>query len=1396
MNRATPAELFNASPNQVGNNWEASNNNNMGFQVEDKSKGISPYWRIIEDGGFRVWYHAWYTTLDNGGFHKPFFMTAVYPAQTQNQALFSYAQCNANGDMWLSGPADLNKDVPYGWSISGNAKATDGRSWTQVWKEDYNFSPFLKVLESGNNQAFTNDSKWEKIVFYIERQVTNSPNNVGYEWLRTRANVKPQNKVMYVDGVRGNSATTNTTANGKPGVLKTGADFCVDFDWVGTGNPTHIKLEFIADGQPTIPARYHDVTLRTVNNKSLRKEFMREYFDSNFVKALKPDVQYSLKVTPVYRIKDGFGTYHDFTYSNVSTTISNFVSFDPRPSISGLNYTLKKNGIAIGESTFDIVRDYDLSSKSVTITFNNSSTNGAADRFIARLVDGDGPDIFFPDYNSQHPMGYTCQIPMDRISKPKNTSYYNLEIVFWNSATPNYTTSTKINQIISSRVRPLFAPKTVYWSEDGSTWSSTSVGTYRANKIKLRWSFDKDVDGTNGLANMMQIKLEDKNDPLNYIYIWRGAANYASTAADNYRSHNTSLRQPPFNCEFTVNDVGTNLIGKMLKVTLTPFFCYKYESTTEVTYLESTTSKVLDSYVIFDLGLDELLKVLPTSSDAAWYWEEDTTAKNSQLKIAFVLPSDQNVESGLIDRNTYEYSQLKITYIGKDLETVEKIYTINDNSTELNPTYICVSGDGKLSYQNTVIVDLTGILNANIEPLAPIEETLSDGTMDYYYEVNILVNSNFGTSSSGSSYTIHLKDFPLKLADDLEGGIPSGTLITAENMSKFLEARDIIATYTDKSIAKRPVKFEPIKYDDLMEMVKPINDLYNGTKGWNNIKKYQMPRAIGSNGSQIPGIDAPYYNGTLKNEVYDRIYAINSRATSLTPIESKPIDYEDKYNKYFQQELDESGNPKGLSGYVWRSSTNDIDSDEHALDYHLYSSSEYNVSLSYYALYHSLQTENSIVFPEYYMMQSTSHYDSEDSQTYGGWVSIPDIQLRNDYTYEIDAILTPVDNDRKWTIFGGSYGESGGIKQGLFASFYTDLRLYTNEHATANIGTPVNIDSGIRKIYTLEGVSGSGTDIESTVSSYGDENLGGYVAVTDKEIYSDYTFVVSANPNNSLSARFWTFLGCQTTTKEILYTQYPKGIFLGINNDFSRIESKKVASNRTGSAYEVISYASITSYGTMSEYTLQGNGEHTLLSNGGFYLMNSLNSLTGTPISPFYQGGDALYNRTGSIGEIKVYDANNILIMDFVPETYQGNIGFRDKVDNTFYPSNDNSKFIINSPIKTSNGFMIFAPKDYSLEDGKILGSYQHIDSLYGNYGRIYSLNIYDQLETLLYSFVPTKKDNTYGMLETISSTFYPCNNMNKFYVVQNGEEPNQLLGSMNTSEDENAEEITDDSET
>jgi len=1378
MNRATPEELFNASPNQTGNNWEASNIGNMGFQFEDKANNINPFWRIIEDGGFKIWYDAWYSTLDNIGFHKPFLMTAVYPAQTVQQALSSYIQCNASGGMWLSGPADLNKDVPAGWSIDGNAKSTSRRSWTQTWSRNYSFAPFIKVLESGNNQPFSANSKWEKIVFYIERQVTDSSSNVGYEWLRTRGNIKPQNQVMYVDGFIGNSSTVNTVKNNKPGSLKTGTGFCVDFDWNGTGHPTHIKLEFIASGQPSVPVRYHSIATRTYSKNSIRVDFMREFFDSTFVSTyLKPDAQYSLKITPVYRIQDNFGTWHDFTYSNVSKTISNFVSYDPQPSENGLQCTLKLNGNPINDSTFGIVRDYDLTSKSITISYNNNTTNGTADRFIARLYGG-GPTVFFPEENSVHTMGSTLTLPMSTISVPGASAFYTLEIEFWNSKYPDHTTTTRISNFISSRVQPMFAPNNVYWSSDaGNTWSTANeiVGVYRSDKIKLKWDFNKTTNGTYGLSNMMQIKLEDIDDSSNYIYIWRGAANYSKKGTDPTKPHNISLRQPPTECEFTLNDVGADLIGKNLKITLTPYFCYKYTMNPVTTYVYSTEEKIISDYVKFDMGLSDLVMIAPSSEDAMWFWSEDSDTEKSLFRIAFVLPEDLNTNYG-IDKDTYEYSSLKITYIGKDMEEVERTYSIGDNSTEYVSTYICVSGDGTLSHKNSVIIDLTDILNSDYDPLEPIEDTLEDNTTDCYYIVNVLVTSKFG-SEKLNTYVIHLKDLPLQLAD-AENGIPSGTIITPGNMSKFLETRDIVATYTDKSVSKKPVQGEPIKYVDLSYMVDPINALYNKTKNWNNVKKYVMPRAIGSDGT--PGIDAPYYNGTSK-EFTDHIYAISNNSTSLAQLVSVPADYTEKFNKYFQQ-------PLGKYNYTFRSTNGNVPVvGDSGLP--LYSGSEFNVSWSYFLLYWCLHTKE--VLADYYLMQSTLIYTNSDSQAYGGWITIPDLELKTTYTYEIDAELNSSTPSRLWTIAGGSYqytpDDRGYKYRGLFLVVDGEtgkLRMELAGQQSSDDCPPLDIVEG-RHTYTLHGsdITPSMNQVWTT-DTYGSVD-DGYIYVDDMELYTDYTFEITGSFDKHFGRCYTVIGGTGATNTE--------GLFVcedGNNGNFLNLQ--------TGIQYNtgVISNEDIRPYiDTLHTFVLPGNGTHTQATSGGFYIMNGRDSVNDEPFVPAYTYIAPFVYDCGTVQEIKIKDADSNVVADFIPEAYEGVSGVRDLVSNKFYPATKPDRIYVSQEERTYTGFMLFAPKDYSLSDGKILGAYKMVDALYGNYGKFYKLSIYDENLNLLKAFVPKMQNGNLGVVDLVDNIFYPCNDDDKFYMYREGQAPLSLFMLGNPNEEDVPEDVEDEEE-
>lgn len=1158
--------------------------------------------------------------------------------------------------------------------IGYNNKFNTGNQWWIGWgspqSEILIYDSFFDaeyprecLIKSGHNQALNVNS--EKVAFQIERSWGNER---GDEFVKRQFYIKPRKNITNVTsalGVVKNEKTVTVSWN---------------FPYSSTsGEATHFSVELFDQDNNNTRVYYREVAKSEgalVSNSGSERKFTLNTVNT---RDLTPSHNHRLVITPYYKYK---GTNYRFT--DVYVSVDNFVRFEPRPT-GAISITAVSPKIRRDEKNFKIAFTYN----------NNAPSSGIASKFAVRLFDGNATYTVGEVSNSsyanttQGTKSYeiTANIQGLQIS---TSSYYTVGI------TPIYvgknsnlggtektaTNFVQRNPIPQGQVRDL----AVKVNDSYVIVPSVELG---GTTLDLKWVFDDTPQSDKGVTSGYKLEFTSSGHTTRTYYV-----------QDKSKSINMS--------DFD--------FGATYSLTITPY----YEIYGDKRY---GTSKEYSSYFTRNGGLKNIQRVSPANiNPAKWFFGVEAENEYPVFRIAFVLPEDYNYQYMTPQQKaSYEYASLVITYTGET--SVTKTYTLADNSTEEDPTYICVSGDGHLTHQNSVIIDLTDI---NIQPA-------TEGTGDdekKYYEITVTVTSPYETTVS-TSYKIYLENFPLVLSDE-EGGYPIGSFITAESMNKFIEARNIVSTFTDGSLSALVVAGNIIKYSDLESLVEPINVLYNDTKDWNNIKKYVFPRAIALNGTLTDNIPA-YQKAEESSDVYDHIFAISDEMTSLTQLSEVPADYAETYNEYFQQPM--SDHP-----YTFRSMNANNPVVEVGEDLPLFSAPEYNMSWSYYMLYRKLHT--STRFADKYLVQSTKIYNSTDAQTYGGWVSIPDVQLRNDYTYVLDALLTPPSEDRLWTVFGGSYGEIGGVKQGLFVStnLYDKLKVYANSSGSSTYGTEQDVENGVRKTYAIEGVAGGGTSVASSVNSYSSTNTGGYVAVADKEIYSDYTFVVSLNVKElTFTGRFWTFLGCQTTTKEILYTNYPKGVFIGVNNDYGRVTYKKVGATNEGSAYEVISYVSVASAdeGVMKEYTLQGNGEHTQLSSGGFYLMNALNASTGTVVTADYQQADAFYNRAGAIGEIKVYDADNNLIMDFVPETSNGNIGFRDMVDDTFYPANDNSKFLLNSPQKTTNGFMILAPKDYALEDGKILGEYMKIDSLYGDYGRFFGLEIYDENE-LIHKFVPS----------------------------------------------------------
>lgn len=1001
---------------------------------------------------------------------------------------------------------------------------------------------------------------------------------------------------------------------------------------------------------------------------------------------LTTGVYYSIRVTPGILYKNTF-----YSYSDRSVTKSNVIMRDPTP---------KSAAFTIEPTSIGTVRDFNKTDKSFTYKFNDNG-NGILNKVKFELSATDVNTINLGIYGGTAAKDGKINIPMSSLVFDKTytltaTLYYSDSI---------YSTKT-LSSYITSSPTPLNTPV-----------NTTSItNPYDSESVKITWTYDNSKPKDKGIANGYTVAL------------FNGSVQVASKDVNL----STQSSNSGGSCTF---DTTTLPKGTDLKLVITPYF---------VATINGSTSKkngpnplTVNYFIRINYGMEDIIRNAPYNTNAKWFFGDTDTSEKSTFRIAFTLPTDKNYKYlSDAEKAAYRYAALVVTYEGLNGIKDVRVYNIGQNSTVGNPTWISVSGSGELTHNNTCVIDLTGIY---IQP-----------DSNNKYKITIQVVSQYGTSKE-TEYTIELVDFPI-LMEESDPSIASGTVISASSFNKFFDAKTIVDTYLNPKevkIVKAPLTGDYITYENLKDLVSPINSLYKVTKDWTtNLKRYEMPRSISSNGTLSN--DAPYYQKKLA-EVSDHIYTIKKEHINLSQLSTLPSDYSDKYNKYFQRDKD----------YAFRSADSNVPNDPE----NLYSATEYNVLWSYYLLYRRLHT-NTLPL-DWYLKQTTDDYTYSDSQSHGGWISISDIQLDSNYTYELDADLLPgtLLTQREWTAFGGSYTKLT-YYEGLFCYIGNGdgLLHLSATGGTLDASTPITIEAG-RTTYRFEPTIDLNY-IRSTVYSFNSTDYQAYSSYiyVPIDLYTDYTYEITANVL-SHGGRIYSILGGSTATGRT---------FIGANGD---------------TFYD---FANGTLLETMTRvegdhtYIFNGNGSHTLCADGGFFLMAVRDYQTGERILGSYGNCDSFFEASGRVIEVKIKDGNGDLIMDFVPESNNGNFGFRDKLSDTFYAAADNSKFLVSTHIRTTNGFMIFAPKDYSLQDGKILGAAYSLDSLYGVYGKIYGLNIYDESE-LIHKFVPHNNGTYIGMIDKVTGVFYPCNDDSKFYMLKEGQEPvqlNMLLGTPDNESD------------
>ena len=1164
-------------------------------------------------------------------------------------------------------------------------------------------TPFRNLLESGNNQALNNNS--EKVAFQIKKNF-GAGVGVGDEYIKRQFYIKPRVNVGNI------SASYGTVRNER----------AISASWTfpyssTSGTATHFLVELYDQANNT--RKYYKEVAKSEGTNVDGSSKLKFTWNICNSKDLIPEHSYSLKITPYYKFN---GT--NYRYTNIITTVNNFVTFNPRPqvlpSINALSPNIRKD-----EQNFNITFSYN----------NRPETNGVVKKFVVVLVDGGityNVGTVNNSYANSNAGVKTYTIPVTILGLNIQTSgYYYCKVTpvydgsYNQNGTHNYSltgSSAIYNNYVRRDPRPTNQVSNLKVKVNGEYVEVSHVVKPVQESLDLIWSYDDSNPAETGISNYYKLEFV-------------GGATFIV---------------PQKSASIGVNNFS---LGVAYTLVITPLFSEIFEGTNPKTYTD---------FLMINSGLSDIERISPTRYvNATWFFGDTDNGEKSLFRIAFRLPKDNNYDFlTQEEKDAYRYNYLEIRYVGEG-ESIVRTYDISDNSTEDNPTYICVSGNGELTHQNTVIIDMTGI------DLDPATAT-SGGVEEKVYRIFVEVESQYG-SIKRASYRISIVDFPLAVAEDgSNGDYPRGSYISAESMNKFIEARNIVATFTDRSISASVVAGDKIKYSDLQSLIEPINALYLATAGWDNVKRYEMPRAISPDGSLSS--NAPAY---LKSnpEVYDHIFAITNKKTGLSQLSEVPDDYAEEYNKYFQQ-------PLGNYNYTFRSVNGNVPV-EGADGLPLYSASEFNVSWSYFLLYWCLHTKT--VLADYYLMQTTAQYTNSDSQTYGGWITIPDLELKTTYTYEIDADLNPSTPSRLWTIAGGSYQHTPDDREfkyrGLFLVLDGEtgkLRMELAGQQSSDDCPPLDIVEG-RNTYTLHGnsITPSMNQVWTT-DTYGSVD-DGYIYVDDMELYTDYTFEITGSLDKEFG-RCYTIIGGTGATNT-------EGLFVcedGNNGNFLNLQ--------TGIQYNtgVISDEDIRPYiNTPHTFVLAGNGSHTQATSGGFYIMNGRDSINDAPFVPAYTYIAPFVNGCGTVQEIKIKDASNNVVADFIPEAYEGVSGVRDKVSNKFYPATRPDRIYVNQEERTYTGFMLLAPKDYSLVDGKILGEYKKVDALYGNYGKFYKLSIYDENQNLIKSFVPKRQNEHIGVLELVNNVFYPCNDDDKFYIYREGQAPLSLFMLGNPDEEE-----------
>ena len=188
----------------------------------------------------------------------------------------------------------------------------------------------------------------------------------------------------------------------------------------------------------------------------------------------------------------------------------------------------------------------------------------------------------------------------------------------------------------------------------------------------------------------------------------------------------------------------------------------------------------------------------------------------------------------------------------------------------------------------------------------------------------------------------------------------------------------------------------------------------------------------------------------------------------------------------------------------------------------------------------------------------------------------------------------------------------------------------------------------------------------------------GFIPVTDFELNYNYKFVIDWTTSDSAANGPNSLIGGSYSVNTSNNRYY--GLFIGTEY-YSSTPGRNGESLRFDSwlrsAAPICYEGSTTRHVTTFQYTGEAQTPVTRTS-GGFGLFAARDYQNGEMINinersrPF-----ASYGVDNRVFSIKIYDANDNLILHFVPQITGGHKGMYDKVHNTFYPCTNDAAFEI-----------------------------------------------------------------------------------------------------------------------